>query len=299
MSVAATVDRTGLDRVLVATDLSGRSGKAVARGLNLASKYSAHIKIVHVVDDDQPEVLVELEASRSSELLTEFVRPLVQQYGVEPEIEVIKGMASEAIRMAADAMNADLLVLGEHRRLKGRDVFTGTTVERVIRMCGRPVLVARLESDQTYRSVVAAIDFSYPSVEALRFVSRASFLGCSELVLLHAYLPLAEGFMRYANVGEDRIEDYARSLADEARTALESLVKTVPAAGLSPELVVQEGAPQEVIGEFIATRLPQLVVLGTTGNSLLKNIFIGSVANAVLRDAACDVLAYAGRRDGE
>lgn len=287
----------GMKNILVATDLSGRSEKAVARGLFLAAQFGARIKIVHAVDDDQPAVLADLEASRSAELLAEAVRPLAEKFGVTPDIEIVKGIESEAIRIAADEMNADLLVLGAHRRQFLRDVFTGTTVERVIRTCERPVLMVRLDIEENYEKAVAAIDLSKPSIDALEFASSVSFFGCSSLTLLHAYLPLASGFMRYASVGEDRIEDYSRALADEARSALENLAKTMPLAGLKPELLIEEGAAVEVIADVIARKSPQLVVLGTTGNSMLKHIVIGSVANAVLRDAECDVLTYAGRRE--
>lgn len=296
-AAAATGRLSGLKNILVATDLSGRSEKAVARGIALAAEFGARIKIVHVVDDDQPAVLADLEASRSADLLAESVRPVAEKFGVAPEIEIAKGIESEAIRQAADEMNADLLVLGAHRRQFLRDVFTGTTVERVIRTCERPVLMVRLDIGEAYEKAVAAIDLSKPSVGALEFAASVSFFGCSSLVLLHAYMPLASGFMRYASVEEHRIEDYARALADEARSALENLAKTMPLAGLKPELLIEEGAAAEVIADVIARKSPQLVVLGTTGNSILKNLVIGSVANAVLRDAECDVLAYAGRRE--
>lgn len=287
----------GLKNILVATDFSGRSRKAVARGISLAARFGARIRVVHVVDDDQPEVLVALEESRSAELLAEEVRPFAEKFGVTPEIGIVKGIESEAIRIAADEMDADLLVLGAHRRQFLRDVFTGTTVERVIRTCERPVLMVRLDIDEDYRTLVAAVDLSKPSVDALEFASSVSFFGCSSLILLHAYLPLASGFMRFASVGEERIEDYAGALADEARSALENLAKTIPLAGLKPELLIEEGGAVEVIKSVAKTRSPQIIVLGTTGNSMLKTIAMGSVANVILRDAECDVLAYMGRRE--
>ncbi|MDX5364928.1 MAG: universal stress protein [Alphaproteobacteria bacterium] len=294
-ATAADSSLSGLKSILVATDLSSRSDKAVARGLSLAARFGARVKVVHVVDDDQPQALVDLEVARTAELLEESVRPFASRFSITPEIEIAKGIESEAIRAVADVMNADLLVLGAHRRQFLRDVFTGTTVERVIRTSGRPVLMVRLDSKLSYETAVAAVDLSRSSLDALEFASSASFLGCTSLILLHAYMPLASGFMRYASVGEEQIEDYSRSLANEALSALEGVANTTPLAGLSPELLVEEGGAVEVIGEVIASRSPQLVVMGTAGNSMLKNVLIGSVANAILRDAECDVLAYAGR----
>lgn len=286
----------GLRNLLIATDLSGRSEKAVMRGLSIAAQFGARALVVHVVDDDQPSSLVEVEVERSAALLNEMLAPLAGKFGVQPEVRILRGIESEAIRLAADEVNADLLVLGAHRRQILRDVFTGTTVERVIRTSGRPVLMARLDASVSYNTAIAAIDLSQPALDAFRFASDVSFLGCREVTLLHAFLPLAGGMMRYADVGESRIDDYTGSLADEARGAIDHLLEAVPLGDVAARVEVTEGAAIGVIKEAISTARPELVVLGTKGNSTLKNLLLGSVANAILRDADCDVLAWSGRR---
>jgi universal stress protein E len=48
------------------------------------------------------------------------------------------------LRMAAD-INTDLIVMGAHRKQFLRDVFVGTTVERVIRTGPYPVLMVNNE----------------------------------------------------------------------------------------------------------------------------------------------------------
>lgn len=297
MSAGETADRlAGLRNILIATDLSGRSEKAVMRGLSLAARFAARVVVVHVVDDDQPSSLADVEAERSAALLNEMLAPLAGSLGIRPEVRILRGIESEAIRLAADEIDADLLVLGAHRRQILREVFTGTTVERVIRTSGRPVLVARLDGDESYGTAIAAIDLSQPSLDAFRFASGVSFLGCREVTLLHAFLPLAGGMMRYADVGESRIDEYSGSLADEARGALDHVLEAVPLGDVAARVEVTEGAAIGVIREAISTARPQLIVLGTKGNSSLKSLLLGSVANAILRDAECDVLAWSGRR---
>ncbi|MBX3506659.1 MAG: universal stress protein [Parvibaculum sp.] len=297
MSAGETADRlAGLRNILIATDLSGRSEKAVVRGLSLAARFGARAVVVHAVDDDQPPSLVDVEAERSAALLNEMLAPLAVRFGIQPEVRILRGIESEAIRLAADEIDADLLVLGAHRRQILRDVFTGTTVERVIRTSGQPVLVARLDGDESYRTAIAAIDLSQPSLDAFRFASGVSFLGCREVTLLHAFLSLAGGMMRYADVGENRIDEYSGSLADEARGALDHVLEAVPSGEVDARIEVTEGAAIGVIKEAMSVARPQLVVLGTRGNSSLKSLLLGSVANAILRDAECDVLAWSGRR---
>ena len=285
---------SGLDTILVATDLSGRSEKAFARGLDLAARGGARIKLVHVVDDDQPLDLVENEVSKTFEFLSGVAGSKAKEAGVDCEVKVLRGLPSEAIKQAADEVNADLLVLGAHRRQFLRDVFTGTTVERVIRTSGRPVLMVKTDESVSYRRVLAAVDLSVHSLQAFDFAAGVSFLGCRHLTLVHAFTPLADGLMRYADVEKAKIEEYVQSLADEAHTAILNMLKTKDLSHLKPDIAVEEGYAEDVIKRVIGKVGPQLVVLGTRGNSSMKSLLIGSVANAILRDVECDVLAYAG-----
>lgn len=285
---------SGLKSILIATDLSGRSDKAVARGLALAAACGADVRIVHVVDDDQPKSLVDEEASRAADIVEQSVEPLATRLGISPSIDIWRGLPSIAIKALADEMGADLLVLGAHRRQFLRDVFVGTTVERVIRTSGKPVLMVNLDAAMPYRTAMAAIDLSQHSIDALRFAAQTAFLGCESLAVVHAFLPLADGMMRYASVEPNKIEEYVESVADEAHTAVLAMLKGEGLDKWKPELLVEEGAAIDVITAAVAKIKPELIVLGTRGQSGLKKVLIGSVASVVLRDVECDLLAVAG-----
>jgi len=182
--------------------------------------------------------------------------------------------------------------MGAHRRQLLRDVFVGTTVERVIRTCERPVLMVNLDADTPYRMALAATDLSQHSVDALKFAAKVSFLGCDQLTVVHAFQPLADGLMRYADVEKSKIDEYVESVADEAHRAVLSMLAAEGLAALKPEVLVEEGDAIDVIKALIAKLSPSLAVLGTRGHTGLKRVLIGSVANAVLRDAECDLLAF-------
>lgn len=282
---------SGIESILIATDLSGRSDKAVARGLELAAAYGAGVRIVHVVDDDQPKSLVEDEVLRAADIIEEAIRPVTARLGLTADIDIWRGQASVAIKTLADETKPDLLVMGAHRRQYLRDIFVGTTIERVIRTCSTPVLMVNLDVTVSYTRALAAVDLSQHSIDALKFAMRTSFLGCRDLTVVHAFLPLADGLMRYADVERGRIEEYVESVADEAHAAMLHLLTTEGLAALKPELLVEEGPAVDVIKAAVVRLKPALVVLGTRGQSGLRKVLIGSVANAVLRDVECDLLA--------
>ncbi|EEZ3329311.1 universal stress protein, partial [Escherichia coli] len=49
---------------MVATDLSGRSEKALHRAAALAKRYACPWTVLYVVDEDQPSALVEQEVTQ-------------------------------------------------------------------------------------------------------------------------------------------------------------------------------------------------------------------------------------------
>ena len=59
----------------------------------------------------------------------------------------------------------DLVVLGFRGRHCFRDVFLGTTAERVVRKGDRSVLVVRNRPEEAYRRVLVAVDFSPASAQ--------------------------------------------------------------------------------------------------------------------------------------
>lgn len=58
-----------MQRILLATDFSTRSGIALQRAKVLAHQLSSGLQLVHVVDDDQPETLIDAERRAAAVLV--------------------------------------------------------------------------------------------------------------------------------------------------------------------------------------------------------------------------------------
>lgn len=280
-------------RLLCATDLSSRSDRAVRRAAVLAKETEAELVLLSVVDDDRPELLLASERRDVTNQLADQALGMPEIQGLTPRLRVEVGDPFDAIIRATDEEKADLVVMGEHRRRLLRDMFIGTTIERVMRLGGRPVLMVNRPSERPYRQVLAAVDISEPSASALRAATRLGFAKRGDLTVFHAFLQPGRGSMVLAGLTSEAIAGHVTATAVQARTDVSQYLRRLD-VDLGPQLppiVVHEGTPAEALKETVARLSPDLVVMGTRAHGAIGRLLLGSTAEEALRTLDCDVLA--------
>jgi len=284
------VESRSLRRLLVGTDLSSRADRALRRGALIAAASGAELLLVHAVDDDQPRSLVEIERREAISLLRDQVAGLAELRGLPTTPLIEEGDPFETVLRVADARDVGLIVLGEHRRRPLRDVFAGTTVERVMRYGHRPVLMVNQPVAGPYRQVLAATDLSEHSARALKTAASLGFLDEAALTILHAFQPPGLGALALADAPPATV---AAHEAESAREASSGLASFVSALGLPrrPDQRVLAGRPATVIKDIVGRVRPNLLVVGTAGAGFLRRAVLGSVAAEVLAAVGCDALA--------
>ena len=124
---------------------------------------------------------------------------------------VVTGDPFDGILRAAADVNADLIVMGSHRKQLLLDIFIGTTIERVIRKGPFPVLMVNNEAQRKYENVVAPVDMSDASADALRVATTTGLIGDNRATLLHAFTPVGKGKMFIGGADQDSIDSYVAS----------------------------------------------------------------------------------------
>ncbi|MBR0670422.1 universal stress protein [Roseomonas soli] len=280
-------------RLLCATDLSSRSDRALRRAGLLAREAGAELVLLSVVDDDQPDILVASERREVAMLLAEQSRSVHELQGLEPRLRVESGDAFDAIIRIAEAEAVHLIVMGEHRKRLLRDMFVGTTIERVMRRGHRPVLMVNRPAERPYRKILAAIDMSEASAHALRTAAVLRFLQRGEVTVFHAFQQPGKGNLVLADLPNASIAAHVAVTATETRGELIRFLGGIdlgPGSRLPP-ITLEEGAPGEALRRCVERLSPDLVVLGTRGHGPLGRLILGSVADEALRTLECDILA--------
>ena len=105
----------------------------------------------------------------------------------------------------------------------------------------------------------------------------------ASLTLLHVLEPVSYGDRFYAGP-----RGGARPGTNHSQLRAWSMIQS---QGLSVREVIRGGVPADSILEFVRTSGCDLIVMGTHGRRGIAHVLKGSVAEAVLRRAACPVLA--------
>ena len=278
-------------QILAATDFSTRSNRALRQAGLLAQPVQAQLHLLHVVDDDQPQDLVRMEEREAGRLLAEQACSMPELRGVQSHPVVVRGDPFDGILRTAAAVQADLIIMGSHRKQLLLDIFIGTTVERVIRKGAFPVLMVSNEAQRRYENVIAPVDMSAPAANALLVAVSTGLIGDKGATLLHAFSPAAKGSMRLADAAEASINEYIES---ERQRAIAELTRFLEANELSHGrwyFRVEEGRAMHVISDAVSRLRPDLLVMGTHGRSGLLKTLLGSVTEEALRSLSVDILA--------
>lgn len=280
-----------MKRILVATDFSERSDRALRRATLLARQSGAMLTIMHGLDDDRSPRIVERERDETESLLRELTATLADVDGLRSTWRVVTGEPSQAILQAARDEKPDLVVLGPHRRQIFRDIFVGTTVERTIRGVDCPVLMANATPVGPYRHVLLSTDLNEGSHDAMAAYLILGLASEARLSALHVFdAPMLRLAMSH-QISEEEREAYLEDQRDLARIATG---RFLAAAGLpSVQTILRHDATHPSHEILAAAGLVQadLIVMATHSRRGLERLLLGSTTERVLRDSQIDVLA--------
>lgn len=259
--------------LLLATTFARQSVAALDRALLLMPGHAGGIGVLHVVDPEVSVALVLGAGGTPPPILTAWLDARLPEGSARPEVLVRKGEPHAVILATAEARDDALIVLGASRpqgRLAG---LLGSTTDRVLRGGTRPVLSVRQPPQGPYRRVLIATDLSGASAFAARTAGRLGLLGDARIRLVHAV-------GREPGPGRDQAEADLRAFAARPQTGLPD----------GCEVAVLAESPQAALRAAVDGFAPDLVILGTGGQSALRRLVLGSVAEDLLDRVAVDVL---------
>jgi nucleotide-binding universal stress UspA family protein len=118
---------------------------------------------VHVVSVDAPVPLLP-DVDTTADKVERLVEPLVA-LGISVTTEVRQGRPSQEIRACAEALAADLLIIGSHSKRGPLDVGLGSTASTLVRDISGTVLMVRpshAEQEQARELMIPRYPWIFP-----------------------------------------------------------------------------------------------------------------------------------------
>ncbi|WP_371153310.1 universal stress protein [Jannaschia sp. 2305UL9-9] len=271
--------------ILVATDLSPRSDRAVLRAAHLARESNADLRIVHVIDDDVPAAVLQTRTEEAERLLSAMIADSALLTDLGPAVSVEAGHIERLLPRMTSEGGIDLLVLGSHRNRGLSELLGAPTLSRLLRGVTVPVLIAIGRPEEAYATVSVGWDFS-PAGEAALTHARA-VAPTAEITLVNAWQEVATGapyaFETGGFLSTDAIDDMRSEMMRAAATH-----RGEASASLGAEVGI--GPAAVVLRRRAETGEADLLAMGRHARAGLARLLLGSTAEDVALSATCDVL---------
>ncbi len=276
--------------VLFATDFSPSSEMALPYARAIALRYGATIHLLHVVGPHPligplaihyPNVEDEDEAARRA------LAKLIQSgalSGTSYTETIERGPVWDEVSKTIADRNIDLIVLGTHGRSGLKHLVLGSVAEQIFRHADCPVLTVGPKTHDGFREgkvdkIVYATDFSSASRAALSYALSLARANRSQMILVHAVLPIVSG---------DAILILPDELVETANLEMSHLVPD----DIRHEEIVRIGPAADLILDIASDRKADLIVMGAHRGTSSHTPW--AVTHQVVCNALCPVLTVRG-----
>jgi nucleotide-binding universal stress UspA family protein len=291
-------DKVRFDKILLTTDFSSISEKALPYAAAIARHFGAMIYVAHVIP---VEDYAHIPPSERSVALSQMKEQAERQItailssshfqGISHKIVLDHGDVLTLLSRIAEEDDIDLIVTGTHGKHGLQKLFSGSMAEEILRIESIPVLAVGPEvvvdphAEVNIRHILYATDFLPESKRAMRYAYALAKQYGAHLYFLH----VVEDVWREPFSTRVSAEAFCRvQLHDRGFSDIEE--------GIQPEFLVEFGMAEQLTLEVAENRDVQLMVLsvpGTTHPALSAHL-PGPIAYNIVSHARCPVLGVRG-----
>jgi nucleotide-binding universal stress UspA family protein len=260
----AANQRVRLANILVATDFSAVSDRALEYALALARRYEAKVIVAHVIDTESEMVLAPEMAVNTRESLYAAAEEAMGQLlisgrlrGVEHDTVVQEGSLWPTLETLITKYKADLVVVGTHRLGGLKKMLLGSGAEQILRQAKTPVLTVgpgvagETPKEVEFKNILFATDFGLAAEQEAAYAFSLAQEHRAKVTLLHVVA---------------RVEDYSEpGLATRTDATEKQLAELVPPgseAWCETEVRIAIGDPVTAILQAARETKADLLVIG-------------------------------------
>ncbi len=284
-------------KILLATDMSARSDRALDRAIVLKNQYSCELLALHVIkpaeESHQPMRRHFWSHARPGRAETDrALRKLKEHLGDKADriqTRIGEGTPFEAIMAVIDAEGCDLLVIAAECANLFFPFSPAKTIARLIRHCPVPLLIVTEKARGPYGTVLVASDSAHSARNAI--TAAVALFPAQKLTLLHTHA--APG--SYASESPERYRDEMRQIAGSAHAAFLASMGLTDVQKERITVLLEWGDLSRILAGIVEDSSADLVVMGLKKRRFFLDMLINNAAKYLIADLPCDVLVVRER----
>lgn len=293
--------------ILVATDFSEPSRRALCDALALAAENHAHVSVVHVLPHEPKAASPEHDRARAH--AEQGIKALAKELKPEQEVASVLvkyGRVAETVVKVIEEEAVDLLVIGTRGRGGLQKVALGSVAEELLRVAPCPVMTIgpkaeAIQHGPGLHTILFATDYGKGSVKALPLALALARQQHAKLVMLHVFspMPATSGTLSTYAPATAGAEEVAAWAVSSRKRALKQLQECLPAeTGLehAPELIVGTEFLEEGLLAAVSKFKVDLIVMGANHAASARMAAHNpwTYVHEIVQTAPCPVLTVAG-----
>lgn len=287
------------------------------RAANLAAHNQARLTIMGILEHTSALVGDHSTKESSSRILADAARSYFAQLDqlaktaapqIETTVQIVKGTPFLEIIRAVIRDGHDLVIKVPQPHHGLKEMLFGSTDMHLLRKCPSPIWMIKAGTIPPYRKIAAAVDLE-PSDDNrrrddlnLQILEMASSLALSEpgeLHIINAWQASGESLIQtHLDLDKKELYTWMDDQKEAYQAELERFMEVLPkilgkkgAQYIDPQLHLIQGSPEIVIPQIIKEKQIDLIVMGTVARTGLSGFFMGNIAESILNQINCSVLA--------
>ncbi len=270
------------NRILVATDMSARSDRAVERAFQIGQAFELPVNVLLVLDDAlPPDLLAPLHDKVEKQLDALCAR---NADGAKYTVSIQPGDPTEEMLKAVDKQT--LMIMGPHRPRPFLDALRETTMQRVTRRTDATVLLATVPVVGPYGNVLSLVDYGPSATAALSLAAEIS--PEASLTAAHAISVPYAGMLE--TTGAVQMDLQTSFLLESEEQDKWWRKNTALPSRLERKTVMTQSPPMGLVQELTQGGKYDLITAGAHGRVGAARSILGSLALDLIRNPPCDVL---------
>ena len=290
-----TTDLGELKSAIVGIDFSGSSKQALKAAAFLQNSGALKVSAHHTVDTHGIDELADALSVEKRELIEELrekgkerLEDWSTEIGFVPGPTYSSSIGDPAKELIALGEAHDLLILGERGESHpGRGVGS-VAVQCVRKSKGRVLLVNHEGETVRFEKMVACVDFSAASSIVVREAVRLAEAYGAQVEFLHVYRAPWDR-LHYRAPTAEASPHFRREYLEMLQRQMDDCLTGVDYE-LHETVLHRSSSYGYGIADYVRQSHADLVVLGTHGRSTLKELYLGSTAERLLRELPCSVM---------